>query len=97
MEVAIMWLISLLSPIFYILLPLSSVDFFSIEKNVISFLVLGIVPGTNIQFDFYFLTISLIIGILSIMPIILLKNNKIGYLQKTFFQHKQNRFKNISI
>jgi hypothetical protein len=92
-----MWLISLLSPIFYILLPLSSVDFFSIEKNVISFLVLGIVPGTNIQFDFYFLTIGLIIGMLSIMPILLLKNNKIGHLQKIFLQHKQNRFKNISI
>jgi hypothetical protein len=92
-----LWLISLFNPVFYVLLSLSSVDFFSIEKNVISFLVLGIVPGTNIQFDFYFLFISIMVGSLSLLVIILFKQNKLSHLHKLLFTNKQAKLKNISI
>ncbi len=97
MEVAMFWLISLFSPILYLLLSVSSVNYFVVEKNIISFLVLGIVPGTDIQLDFYFFAISLMIGLISILLILLLTHNKLGHFYKLFLSARQERLKNISI
>ncbi len=97
MEAAMFWLISLFSPILYLVLSVSSVNFFVVEKNIIGFLVLGIVPGTNIQFDFYFIFLSLILLITTILLFRLMKSHKLNSLQKLLFSNKQDRLKNISI
>lgn len=91
------WLISLFSPILYLVLSVSSVNFFVVEKNIIGFLVLGIVPGTNIQIDFYFIFLSLILLITTILLFRLMKSHKLNSLQKLLFSNKQDRLKNISI
>ena len=97
MEAAMFWLISLFSPILYLVLSVSSVNFFVVEKNIIGFLVLGIVPGTNIQIDFYFIFLSLILLITTILLFRLMKSHKLNSLQKLLFSNKQDRLKNISI
>lgn len=90
------WLYSLLGPITYIFFSITAINFFDIEKNIISFLVLGIVPVTNIQLNFYLLSVILLIIFIIALFNQLLKRHKLSHIYK-LLTSQQEHFRKISI